>query len=97
MSPRTSLPAPQTLLPHRPPMLLLEEILRWEPGRIVCRAELGPDHPFLAPGGAGAPSALCAELLAQAAGLEHGLGLPQGVEPQAGLLVRIASLLLHAH
>ena len=35
-------------IPHRPPFLLLDEIVSWEPERIVCRKCFSPDEPFYA-------------------------------------------------
>ncbi len=35
-------------IPHRPPFLLLDEIVSWEPERIVCRKRFAPDEPFYA-------------------------------------------------
>jgi len=33
-------------IPHRPPMLLLDEVVEWEPERIVCRKTFGPEEWF---------------------------------------------------
>ena len=33
-------------IPHRPPMLLVDEVVEWEPGRIVCRKTFQPDEWF---------------------------------------------------
>jgi len=33
-------------IPHRPPMLLLDEVLEWEEERIVCRRRFQPDEWF---------------------------------------------------
>jgi 3-hydroxyacyl-[acyl-carrier-protein] dehydratase len=33
-------------IPHRPPMLLLDEIVEWEQERIVCRKTFQPDEWF---------------------------------------------------
>jgi 3-hydroxyacyl-[acyl-carrier-protein] dehydratase len=33
-------------IPHRPPMLLLDEVLEWESERIVCRKTFRPDEWF---------------------------------------------------
>ena len=33
-------------IPHRPPMLLVDEIVSWEDSRIVCRKTFGSDEPF---------------------------------------------------
>ncbi len=33
-------------IPHRPPMLLLDEVVEWEPEHIVCRKTFQPDEWF---------------------------------------------------
>jgi 3-hydroxyacyl-[acyl-carrier-protein] dehydratase len=33
-------------IPHRPPMLLLDEVVEWEPERIVCRKTFRPEEWF---------------------------------------------------
>jgi len=33
-------------IPHRPPMLLLDEVIEWEQERIVCRKTFQPDEWF---------------------------------------------------
>ena len=33
-------------IPHRPPMLLVDEIVTWEESRIVCRKTFAADEPF---------------------------------------------------
>jgi 3-hydroxyacyl-[acyl-carrier-protein] dehydratase len=33
-------------IPHRPPMLLLDEVVEWEPERIVCQKTFQPDEFF---------------------------------------------------
>ena len=33
-------------IPHRPPMLLVDEVVEWEPGHIVCRKTFQPDEWF---------------------------------------------------
>jgi 3-hydroxyacyl-[acyl-carrier-protein] dehydratase len=33
-------------IPHRPPMLLLDEIVEWQPERIVCKKTFQPDEWF---------------------------------------------------
>ena len=33
-------------IPHRPPMLLLDEVVEWEPDHIVCRKTFQPDEWF---------------------------------------------------
>lgn len=52
------------LIPHRPPMVLLDEVIAVEPGRVTCRATLQPDCVF-AQDGLVHPATLI-ELVAQA-------------------------------
>lgn len=52
------------LIPHRPPMVLLDEVIACEPGRVTCRATLQPDCVFAVDGFVH-PAALI-ELVAQA-------------------------------
>jgi predicted hotdog family 3-hydroxylacyl-ACP dehydratase len=66
-----ALPAPIDLLPHRPPMLLIDEVVAWKDRKITCRARIGPDHPFLE--GDRVSSMLAIELFAQSAGALVGL------------------------
>lgn len=35
------------LVPHGRPMVLLDEMVEWEPGRAVCNVTLRPDAPFV--------------------------------------------------
>jgi 3-hydroxyacyl-[acyl-carrier-protein] dehydratase len=66
-------PAPADLLAHRPPFLLVDEIVELEPG-VSCTAvwRLTGDEPFFAghfPGRPVLPGVLMVEALAQTAGL----------------------------
>ena len=77
-------PEVQTLLPHRPPMLLVEQVLSVEEKTGRARAVVGKNHLFLRADGTLAPE-VCCELLAQGFGaceacrrLEKGLSLNGG-------------------
>ena len=64
------------LVPHRPPMLLVDELVSHEGRRIVCRTTIREDHPFLA--GGRISSVLAVELFAQTAAALVGLLAPPG-------------------
>lgn len=66
------MPAPDALIPHRPPFLLIDRLLAWDPGRIMVVAErwVDPDDPVLAghfPGAPIYPGSLQGEVVAQTA------------------------------
>ncbi len=46
----SGLPPVADLLPHAAPMLVLESLLDWEPGRCTARMLLRADHPFVRDG-----------------------------------------------
>ena len=66
-------PSPEDLLPHRPPFLLVDEIVELQPGeRCVALWRLSGDEDFFAghfPGRPTLPGVLMVEALAQTAGL----------------------------
>jgi 3-hydroxyacyl-[acyl-carrier-protein] dehydratase len=70
------------VLPHRPPFLFVDEVVRVEPGvSITARRTLRPEEPWFAghfPGAPIMPGVLVTEALAQAAGLLKGLELQSG-------------------
>lgn len=53
-----------SLVPHRPPMLLLESVVGFEPGRVVCRARPRADCIFARNGSI--PAVVSLEYMAQA-------------------------------
>src|SRR4051794_36988532 len=73
------------LLPHAPPARLIRGVLAAEAERIVCAAEIPPDHPLAVAGGA--PAFLAVEAAAQGAGGLGGLGRAGGPAPPPGYLV----------
>jgi predicted hotdog family 3-hydroxylacyl-ACP dehydratase len=46
----TSYPPIVELVPHRPPMLLLDRVLSYDGECVVCETVLGPESPFAAQG-----------------------------------------------
>jgi len=60
-----SLPAPIELLPHRPPMLLIDEVRAWQGRKITCVSTIRAGDRFVRDGRVS--SVLCIELFAQSA------------------------------
>ncbi len=54
----------RTLVPHQPPMLLVDEILSVDPADSRVKSVVGPEHLFLRQDGTLAPEAFC-EIIAQ--------------------------------
>lgn len=54
----------RTLVPHQPPMLLVDEILSVDPADSRVKSVIGPNHLFLRADGTLAPEAFC-EIIAQ--------------------------------
>lgn len=81
------------LLPHRPPMVLLDELVEHAPGRARCRVRLRPDAPFMENGRVRAVVAI--EYMGQAAAACAGLAAREGGRPPApGLLLGTRELTL---
>jgi len=63
------------LVPHRPPMLLLDEVVAWEAEgegeRVECRVALRPDSPFVE--GGTVPATIAIEYMAQCIAVHAGL------------------------
>jgi len=58
-------PAIATLIPHRPPMLLVDEVIDHEGLRVTCRTTIRDDMPFVSNGEV--PLLVALELFAQSA------------------------------
>ena len=87
-------PAISELVPHAPPMLALEELVRWEPGMAECRMRVRAENPFVRDGRVDAVVTL--ELMGQAVaaclGYEAYLG---GAGVRAGMIVGSRKMELH--
>ncbi len=83
-------PRVEELVPHRPPMLLIDEVVEALPEGIRTRVHLTPYSPFMTPSGIG--SAMGLEYLAQSAAAWFGvLSRQSGGAPRAGMLVACRS------
>jgi len=76
----------ERLLPHAPPMVLLDEVIGYDADGVLAAATIGAGHPFLA--GDGVPAHVGIELMAQACGAFAGTEAMA-----AGEAVRIGFLL----
>lgn len=75
------------LLPHRPPMLLLNKLVTVEKNRAEAQVQISPSSSFFVEG-KGVPSWIGIEYMGQTAALIAGLQLQQGlVAPHLGFLL----------
>lgn len=73
-------------LPHRPPMLLIDDIVEVAADRVVCRARIHPDCVFAIDGEVH-PSAMI-EFVAQACAIHAGVvAAREGAPPKMGLII----------
>ncbi len=75
------------LLPHAPPARLIRGVITAEAERIVCAAEIPPDHPLAVAGHA--PAWLAVEAAAQGAAVLEALAREDDPAPRIGYLVGI--------
>lgn len=87
-------PALSELLPHRPPMLLLDRIVAFDDESAACEVEIRESSTFFVAGCVPAWVALeyCAQTIAAYAGLKAHAG---GGQPKIGLLVAARELRLY--
>jgi predicted hotdog family 3-hydroxylacyl-ACP dehydratase len=64
--------SPQDLLPHAPPMVLLDKVLKCSDQAVAACLSIGPETPFFEPG-RGVPAHIGIEWMAQTCGLFAGL------------------------
>lgn len=89
-----ALPQLETLLPHRPPMRLIDELVAADDKSVRCAATPGTDFVFALPDGTFEPLVLL-ELMAQTAAVLAGLqARTAGRAPGAGWLVSCRELVL---
>lgn len=89
---RTSFPAVATLLPHRPPMLLLAEVLAFCDGRIRCAATITRACPLVVEGRL--PCECLLEYMAQAVGCMAALERDASTPSEWGLITSVRELVL---
>jgi predicted hotdog family 3-hydroxylacyl-ACP dehydratase len=73
------LPRLVDVVPHRPPMLLLDEVVAWDANRVECRVVLRNDSPFVEAGRVA--STLAIEYMAQCIAVFVGLEAYERGEP----------------
>ena len=92
---RADLPPITAILPHQPPMLLLDDITAWEGKNFACRVILRDDSPFVEAGRA--PAALAIEYMAQCIAAYVGMrGHARGEAVQIGYLIGARDVTLPA-
>ncbi len=68
------------LLPHAPPMVLLDEVLGWEQGKVATALTIRPESPFFSQEG-GVPSYIGLEYMAQTCGVYAGIEAKNQEQP----------------
>jgi predicted hotdog family 3-hydroxylacyl-ACP dehydratase len=88
----TSYPPIVELVPHRPPMLLLDRVLSYDGECVVCETVLGPDAPFAEQGHV--PALVGIEYMAQTIAAGAGLSAREkgSTSGQMGFLLGCRSL-----
>lgn len=88
------LPPITDLVPHRPPMLLVDEVVSREGQKVVCRTTIRPDTMFVEDGSI--PALVAIELFAQSAAvLTSLLAVQTGVAIDSGALLGTREITLH--
>lgn len=81
------------LIPHRPPMLLVDEVIRHEGLSVVCRTTIRDDMPFVQDGEV--PVLLALELFAQSAATLVALLASGGQALMSGAILGSRHIALH--
>lgn len=91
---KTRYPPIAELVPHGPPMRVLEELVEWEPGRAVCRMTVREGMPFVADGRLAAVTTIehIAQAVAACLGHEAYVG---GEGVRVGMLIGVRKMELH--
>lgn len=89
-----TLPPVAELLPHQPPMILIDALISLEGEVLTCRARVRGDEPFAEDGRI--PGLVALEYIAQTVAVQRGIiGLLRGLPISRGLLVSCRALDLH--
>ena len=87
-------PALHTILPHRPPMILIDELLEHSEHEVVCGVTVREGEPFVADGRV--PALISIEYFAQTVAAFFAYRGREQSEPFMGLLLGARELDLHA-
>ena len=87
-------PALHTILPHRPPMILIDELLEHSEHEVVCGVTVREGEPFVADGRV--PALISVEYFAQTVAAFFGYRGREQLEPFVGVLVGTRELDLRA-
>ena len=93
----TALPPIAEVVPHRPPMLLLDRVLSYDGQCVVCEVVVEANSPFIEAdeGGGEVPAIVGLEYMAQAAAAGAGLSArAEGGAPRMGFLLGCRNLTL---
>jgi predicted hotdog family 3-hydroxylacyl-ACP dehydratase len=89
-----ALPPIASLLPHRPPMILLDEVVSWDGAILVAALTIRPETMFLE--AEGVPAHIGVEYMAQACGAYAGAqALDSGREVRIGFLLGTRRYVAH--
>ncbi|MCB9566572.1 MAG: hypothetical protein H6710_05060 [Myxococcales bacterium] len=91
----SALPSVAVMLPHRPPMVLIDAVVAYEGDTITCRRTIAADEPYVEEGGV-VPAAVAIEYIAQAVAVQRGVdGWLRGLPVSKGVLAAARALELH--
>lgn len=95
MSDAARFPPVAELVPHEPPMLLVDELIEWSPEVARVRATIRAGSPFVT--GDGMPATILLEHMAQAIAVANGMAdrVAGRVSGEIGLLLGTRELELH--